>query len=211
MKTFRVKGSELPKATHMGELPIVNLSIPCAVLDDGKRVLSDRGMRLAFGFSGRPTSKQSNDGGCLDLPCFLATSNLKPFISKDFTVAPIAYRPSGGGPAVQGFEASVLPDVCLVYLAARRAGKLHKSQEHIAEACEIILGALARTGITALIDEATGYQADRGRDALQRLFNRYLRESFAAWSMTFYPDFYQRLFALRGWKWASSKNSNYEL
>ncbi len=112
------------------------------------------------------------------MPDFVASNNLKPFISNGFTVPQILYQPAGGGQVTLGYEGSILPDVCLVYLAARRAGKLHKPQEHIAEACEIILGALARTGIAALIDEATGFQADRGRDALQRLFNRYLRESF---------------------------------
>ncbi|VTR94134.1 Uncharacterized protein OS=Rhodobacteraceae bacterium PD-2 GN=P279_16480 PE=4 SV=1 [Gemmata massiliana] len=199
MKTFRVKGSELPKATHMGELPILNLSIPCAVLDDGKRVLSDQGLRRALGYaSKRPEAKITGENNSPKMPVFVASNNLKPFISKEFQYSPILYE-SVKGNAVTGFDANVLPDICQIYLAARRAGKLHKSQERIAETCEIILGALAKTGITALIDEATGYQADRGRDALQRLFNRYLRESFAAWSMTFYPDFYQRLFALRGW------------
>lgn len=40
---------ELPKATHTGELKIGDLTIPCAVLDDGTRLISERGIIKALG------------------------------------------------------------------------------------------------------------------------------------------------------------------
>ena len=36
--------------------------------------------------------KQSDESGSLNLPVFLASNNLKPFISKDFAVPQIQYR-----------------------------------------------------------------------------------------------------------------------
>jgi len=39
-------------------------------------------------------------------------------------------------------------------------GKLTENQRKVAEQSRILLGAFAEIGITALIDEATGYQKD---------------------------------------------------
>src|SRR5262245_39982160 len=43
----------LPKATHAGELTLGNITIPCAVLEGGTRVISGRGMTTAIGMKGR--------------------------------------------------------------------------------------------------------------------------------------------------------------
>ena len=48
------KGGRPPnpiKATHEGELRIGDVSIPCAVLEDGTRVISQRGFARAIGAS----------------------------------------------------------------------------------------------------------------------------------------------------------------
>jgi len=39
----------IPIATHVGEIPIGNSPIPAAVLEDGTRVLSERGVSKALG------------------------------------------------------------------------------------------------------------------------------------------------------------------
>ncbi len=39
----------VPEATHIGELKIGDLTLPCAVLPDGTRVLSQGGVTTAFG------------------------------------------------------------------------------------------------------------------------------------------------------------------
>ncbi len=40
---------KLPKATHTGKLKIGDIVIPCAVLDNGVRILSEHGITTAFG------------------------------------------------------------------------------------------------------------------------------------------------------------------
>ena len=62
-----------------------------------------------------------------------------------------------------GYDAELLPAVCEVYLKYRddclaKDGKLPATQEHIIYACDAVMRGLARVGIVALIDEATGYQ-----------------------------------------------------
>jgi hypothetical protein len=67
----------------------------------------------------------------------------------------------------------------------------------------MLMRALAHVGIVALVDEATGYQEFRERNALQALLDRYLRKELAAWASTFPNDFYHEIFRLRGWQWQS--------
>src|SRR5262245_2207045 len=64
----------LPQATHAGELRIGNLSIPCAVLDDGTRLLTQWGFYRAIGRSGRPAAGWGSD--VEKVAPFLALENL---------------------------------------------------------------------------------------------------------------------------------------
>jgi P63C domain len=61
--------------------------------------------------------------------------------------------------------------------------------------------------IAGLIDEATGYQDVRNKQALQALLDAYLRKELAAWAKRFPDEFYEHIFRLRGWQWKGrSKN-----
>ena len=73
-----------------------------------------------------------------------------------------------------GYSAELLPKVCDVYLRARDAGVLAANQQHIAKQADILMRALAHVGIMALVDEATGYQYDRARDALARILEKFI-------------------------------------
>ena len=63
----------------------------------------------------------------------------------------------------------ILPLVCNVFLDAKEPGALLPSQEHIASTCKVLQRGFATVGIIALIDEATGYQEVRDRDALRQI------------------------------------------
>ena len=60
---------------------------------------------------------------------------------------------------------------------------------------------LARVGIVALVDEATGFQEIRDRRALEAILDRFLRKELAAWAKRFPDEFYQEIFRLKGWQW----------
>jgi hypothetical protein len=77
-------------------------------------------------------------------------------------------------------------------------GPLHPSQEKIAHACKIIMRSLAKLGIIALVDEATGYQELRDRLALQKMLEKYFTDEWAKWTRTFPDEFYKHLFRLKG-------------
>jgi hypothetical protein len=197
------------KATHPGELKIGNASIPVAVLEDGTRVITQRGMFVALGMHKNPSKGQT---AIANRPGFLSANNLTPFISEELSRSwtPIEIRlpkGSGGfkGNIAFGYKAEILPLVCNVYTDAKDAGALAKSQIHIAEAAKILNRGFAILGITALIDEATGYQEVRDRQALQAILDKFLKKEFAAWAKRFPDEFYQEMFRLKGWQWRGMK------
>lgn len=201
----------IPKATHEGTLTIGDLDIPCAVLEDGRRVLSERGVMRAFGLNNRGGQSlksamvDAEDGG--RFPLFLAAKNLRPFIDNDLAMVvtqPILYRTISGGSSGRGLEATLIPKVCDVWLRARDASALHPRQRFVATRADALMRALAKTGIIALVDEATGYQEVRDRRALQAILDRYLSDELAAWAKRFPNEFYDQLFRLRGWQWERS-------
>lgn len=191
-----------PKATHAGELHIGDITIPCAVLEDGTRVLTQQGFYMAIGRSGKPAKGWGSS--VEKVAPFLALDNLTPFVDSELADSskPIEFIPPKGSKAF-GYRAELLPRVCEVYLQAREAGKLLESQEKFARACEIIVRGLARVGIVALIDEATGYQEVRNKEALQALLEAFMRKEFAAWAKRFPDEFYKEIFRLWGWEWKS--------
>ncbi|HBV95830.1 MAG: hypothetical protein JL50_11085 [Peptococcaceae bacterium BICA1-7] len=191
------------KATHGSPdhpLKIGEIEIPCYVLEDGRRVLYQRSMVTALGMSRGGSSK----GGGDRLRLFVSGKGLEPFISKELlevTANPVKFRTTKGNLAY-GYDAQILADICDAVLAARKAGALQKQQYHIAEKCEILMRGFARVGIIALVDEATGYQAARDRDELQKLLALYLSEEKLKWAKMFPDEYYRQLFRLRGWMYS---------
>ena len=79
------------KALYTGTLVIGDMSIPCAVLEDGTRVISETGIRNAFdsrgSFAVKIKQKYKDNYGA-DLPVFLAAEALKPLIINKLSSAP---------------------------------------------------------------------------------------------------------------------------
>ncbi len=197
-------GSPPPKALAMGVLGIG--SIPCAVLDDADntRVLTQSGLLSAIGRS--PNPKSADSQLLAHLPAFVRAKNLEPFISNDLICSstPIVFETGGrGGTAGRalGYRAQVLPQVCWVYAKAQMAGKLVRGQRHIAEACTSLLEGLTDVAIDALVDEATGYQDIRAKDALIRLLEKYVSKDAFPWVKTFDDELYKEMFRLHGYRY----------
>jgi len=193
---------KIPKATHESEdLMLGGVLIPCAVLEDGTRVLSERGVTKALGGKrGGSHWRRLKEGGA-KLPVYLSAPNFKPFISNSLEVAlsnPILYKSKNGGMAF-GLPATLLADVCEVFLKARDTeGGLHPKQKPLAEMADILIRSLAKVGIIALIDEATGFQYDRPRRDLEDQLKRFLSENLRRWVRTFPVDYFKHLCRLRG-------------
>jgi len=119
--------------------------------------------------------------------------------------APIGGNPRAQGNIAYGYDATILPEICDAVLEARKAGKLHYQQEHIAEQAEILIRAFAKVGIIALVDEATGYQEVRDRQALAEILKKYIDGELYKWAQTFPIALYKEIFRLKGWAWNMGK------
>ena len=191
---------DAPQATHEAHITIGDLAIECAVLADGRRMISERAMTRAFGGRrGGSHWKRLKQGGA-NLPVYLSAKNYLPFINNDLIEAltqPVLYKTLNGNLA-NGLEASLLPQVCNVFLKTRDDDKLHPSQVPLSVQADIIMRGLAEVGIVALIDEATGFQRDRAHDALSKILEAFIAKELQPWVKTFPDEFYEQLFRLRG-------------
>jgi hypothetical protein len=182
--------------------------LQCYVLDDDEqtRVITQADFLVALGRH-RKARVRKMDGED-QVPAILYGKGINPFISKEFLekTRPIIFRLQSGGKA-NGFRAELLPEVCEIYLKARDADALPPNQKHVAVQAEIIVRGLARVGIIALVDEATGYQQVREKMALQAILDAFLRKELAAWAKRFPDEFYEHIFRLRGWPWKGRKKN----
>ena len=188
-------------ATHTGELVIGDLRIACAVLEDGTRLLSQSTILTALGRNPQKSRRTRGEDEAVRAP-FLLANNLQPFISAELNelAQPISYRVPGEAGRATGYRAEMLPLVCDVYLEARAAKKLDAKQVNVASAAEILVRGLAKVGITALVDEATGYQETRARNELQVILERYVSAELRPWVKTFPDDFFKEIYRLQGWE-----------
>jgi len=197
---WRTAGKDVRRTEFEGELTIGTTKMWCAVLDDGTRVLSRAEFIRAIGRKGKVKggSKYERDFDNSKVPVFLGADNLSPFITKELidNSKPVYFWTSGG--PSWGVRAEVLPAVCQVYLDAKDAGVLRSNQLDIAEKCRILSRGFAVVGIYALIDEATGAQDVRARDALAKILQAFIAKELRKWIKTFPPEFYRELFRLRG-------------
>lgn len=201
----------LPEVIKSGQLRIGKLLIPCCVLADGRRILSERGITDAF-FPTRPNKRQFDLASGANLPVFVAQNELKPLIEEEYWAgagAPVRYLDDGR--EAVGFEASVLPAACEIWLKARELGLLRGRQGNRAAQAEIVIRSLAHIGIVALVDEATGYQEIRPQDALQKFLETLVSKELAVWVKKFPDEFYENIYKLKGWIWPGMGRNRYSV
>lgn len=183
-------------------IKILGDEIPCAVLEDGMRVISRKSLNKTMGIG--------EGGGSRDLPRFLYHKALEAFIKPDLRsriINPIKYKPLKGGGEGYGVPADCLDDICQVWIDADNAGVLKlESQKITAQKARILKNAVAKVGWIALVDEATGYQKVRDKEALQKLLSLYIAKEFLPHTKTFIDAFYEEIYRLQGWNYNPKKN-----
>jgi hypothetical protein len=197
----------IPRAKkYVGKLNLGGYLISCAVLNNGKRVLVERSMANALGQKGSGAYWQRKKrGGDVQnralLPSYVSARYLEKYVSpelKEKLERPIIYI-NQRNTLTTGVEATVLPDICDVWITAKEKGPLTKEQETTAERAYVLMKGFATVGIIALVDEATGYQEERDRLALQEILDKYLLPYQAAWAKRFPDTFYKAIFRLKKW------------
>lgn len=190
--------------THEGTLKLGDMAVPCFVTDTGERLIASRKMQEIL-----KVVEESPDGRTrIQRPGtrftrFLSRKFLKPLISQEdmqglFTPIQRTYR----GQTISGFRAEALTKFCELMIQAHDKGLLATDRQKIvADQAKVLYDAFAKIGLTALIDEATGYQQVRNKDALRKLLEAYVAPEFLPWTKRFPDEFYRELFRLRGWSY----------
>lgn len=197
----------LPKVLYSGKVNIGDKELSCAVLDDETRILTNSAIFAAFD---RPRKgKPSEEYRLKNVPAFITANNLKPYIDREFADDDFSVKYVRNGRELTGYKADILPRICDIYLSARDDDVLTENQKQLAVVSDILMRSLAKVGIVALIDEATGYQFERDTKALQKLLSEYIAEEFLPWVKTFPDEFYIQMFRLRKWDYKGRLKTSY--
>ena len=192
---------KIPRATHSGILNLAGKEIACDVLADGRRVLRKAAIYRTLGKKA-PSSKDMKRAEDANLPVFMSANNLTPYLEQEIgRRAELIFYKSPSGQKFQGYDATLLPEVCKMYVKANSDGNLTDSQKHIGKVCEAILCGLATVGIVALVDDATGYVEERNRSELQKLLEVYISEELRGWTEKFPNEFFKQIYRLYGWSY----------
>lgn len=187
-----------PFAKFQGEVTLGGATVDCYVLDTGARVISGRATAKAL------TGKESGNLGE-----YLGAKALKPFIDKDLVLREtVDFHIPGTQFTGKGLPAERFLDICNAYVralaqdnalpAAER--QMTDRQREIAINCSILLSACAKVGLIALIDEATGYQFEREKDALQVKLKAFIADELRDWEKTFPDELWEQFGRLTNWK-----------
>lgn len=203
LKRWEREGKAAPLMAHYGApdrpLRLGAVEIPCYVLSDGTRLLAQRGLQSGIGMS-----EGGGPGGARKIAAFMARLAEKGIDVMGLVArinSPIRFMPPRGGNPAHGYEATILPDICAVIIDADQKEKLDPRLKRLAERAALLQHGFSTVGIIALVDEATGYQAVRDRDALQTILDRYIGKELAKWAKRFPDHFYEQMFRLKGWRY----------
>lgn len=180
-----------PFAKWRGKIDLGGDELDVYVLDTGDRVIA---LRSAV------RSIADADSG--DLAKFIGVSSLNPFINNDLILAELrdfsipGTQFLGRGLTTEHFEL-----ICRGYVQALyEKAPLTSRQRDIAVKCAVLTAGLTRTGLDALIDEATGYQYERAEDALQVKLRLFIAEELRAWEKTFPDELWEEFGRLTNWR-----------
>lgn len=185
-----VDPANLPFAKWRGKIDLGGDELDVYVLNTEDRVIA---LRSAI------RSMSGTDSG--NLGSYVGVSALKPFIDSDLILGELldfsipGTQFTGRGMTTEHFEL-----ICRGYVQALyKNAPLTDRQREIAIKCAVLTAGLTRTGLDALIDEATGYQYARAEDALQVKLRAFIAEELRAWEKTFPDELWEEFGRLANW------------
>lgn len=184
------------QATHKGNFKEdFGIDVDCYVLNDQNKtaVISQRGMGKAL--------KLGEGGG--SLPRFINGKIMSkavgaelhekianPLIFKDDTVVLNIGQPM----PVNGYDVTILIDICKAIVKAEAEGVLLASQANIAKQAHVILNASAKAGIQGLVYALSGY--DRTKDEIITAFKFFVKEEAREYEKEFPAQLYEEWYRL---------------
>ena len=180
-----------PFAKWRGKIDLGGDELDVYVLDTGERVISTRAAIKSF--SGTDSGNLGN---------YLGVSGLKSFINSDLILGELLEFSIPGTQFVgRGMTTEHFELICRGYVQALyEKAPLTDRQKEIAIKCAVLTAGLTRTGLDALIDEATGYQHEREEDALQVKLRLFIADELRDWEPTFPDELWEEFGRLTNWR-----------
>ncbi|OJH82243.1 P63C domain-containing protein [Serratia marcescens] len=191
MESEEVQQLPSPFAKWKGKINLGGEDIDCYVLDTGDRVIALRATVKAIA--------EVDSGALAD---YIGARSLKSFIDSELILAELLeFTVPGTQFKSQGLKTEQFELICRGYIQAlySKEASLTPRQKEIAIKCAVLSAGLTRTGLDALIDEATGYQYERAEDALQVKLRAFIAEELRAWEKTFPDELWEEFGRLTGW------------
>lgn len=197
VKAKREKAS-LPKAvcgTEETKIRLGNSEIQCYVLDNEMRVLSLRTLQSGIGMS-----EGGGKGGARKIPAIMARLAQKGINVMGLDVRanePLQFV-SPSGAIGDGYDATILPDICAVLIDAAQKGKLDRRLSHTAERAAVLQHGFATMGIIHLVDKVTGYDDFKKASDFGRILEAFVAKEMKPYLPKFPPEYYKEICRLRG-------------
>lgn len=193
------KKLEAHHAIFSGTLEILDLELPCYVLENGQRVFSMGGILKTLNYGEKSNARK-----------ILANKAIQPyldeakFISGNTELIPFD---TGGYGRAYGYDVEQFMDICHAYSKALEENVFKTPKQRLAAArANAVIRACSKVGIIALVDEATGYQYARKENELQFKLKLYLAEEMRGWEKTFPDDLWIQFARLTNWDGEPTKN-----
>lgn len=183
---FDVIDTGVPFSMFRGTLKMGDMDMECHVLNDGRRVFTQ----------GEVVRVLTRGVDSSNLKRYLSGNPL--IINVESVGQIIPFKVPANPTLANGSEATRLIEICEKYLEARDKELLKSNQAKLAIQADIIMRSCAKVGIIALIDEATGYQKVRAKNALQLKLQAFIAEELQEWARMFPEEFWFELARLEG-------------
>jgi hypothetical protein len=183
VQTVNIDPDSLPKSLFQGEIIIGDIHLLCYVLNNGKRVISQRSLVYIL------TSKHNTD-----LIRYFQTSNLSAYFDlSHINEQTIDFMIPGSQRKATGYEAALLIEICRAYLLAGENKTIAKRQIPLVKRAKLIIRSCAQTGITDLVDKATGYQKVDEENTIRSSLKAFIADERENWGKMFPSDFWSEL------------------
>jgi P63C domain len=183
VQTVNINPGALPKSLFQGEIIIGDIHLLCYVLNNGKRVIAQRGLVYAL------TAKHNTD-----LIRYFRESNLSAYFDlSHITEQTVDFIIPGSPRKAIGHEGALLIEICRAYLRARDDQAITKRQIPLVKKADAIVRSCVNTSISDLIDKATGYQKVNEENTIRSSLKACIAEKVQEWEKMFPDDFWSEL------------------
>ena len=173
---------------------IGEIEIQCYVLEDETRVLSLRSLQSGIGMS-----EGGGKGGARKIPSLMARLQQKGINIRDLDVranSAIQFvTPSNA--IADGYNATMLPDICAVLIDAEMQGKLDQRYKNLAVRAAQLQHGFATMGIIWLVDKVTGYDDFKKAKDWGKILEAFVAKDIRPYVSKFPIEFYKEICRLR--------------